>query len=593
MVGWFNPAQIFRIALQSSRAAGVISLVDEREIQSALAPPSLHDYSREQELWFDYVADLGDGFDSTYSVAFALAQESIGNGSAPAIALAGDVGTTLPRARILIMGGDEAYPAGSPENYQNRLVGPYRAALPFAEPPLHLFAIPGNHDWYDGLVAFRELFCQPGWIGAWRTQQTRSYFALALPHGWWLWATDIQLDRKIDAPQREFFLAAAQKLAAGDRVILCTAEPSWVQATLGETQPYESLSYLERNLIEPRGATLAVTLTGDRHNYARYSSAQQRHKINAGGGGAFLSGTHDLPDRIVLPKGDADAETVILQCAYPTRAKSRSIAWRTLGFIRKNPWFGGLMAVLYMLYGWLIQSASRSDLLAWPKARWPSLNPIPADSLLLWLRQAGTTFLETAGAGSSRETIHAFLAVLIRSPAVAAYSLLIIGTLVSFALSGVRRRDGSDHWKAIAVGVVHAALHLGFGLTLLILMARLNQKLAWPLSSLQSQTLLLLGMAVFGTAGGSLIMGIYLIITNRWLDLHDQEIFAAQANPNFKNFLRMHIDSSGRLHIYPLGIDKTCEWVLEPKGAPTAPWFRTKDGRPLALRLIESPLVIP
>jgi hypothetical protein len=47
-----------------------------------------------------------------------------------------------------------------------------------------LFALPGNHDWYDGLGAFDNLFCQNRdpllerngrRIGGWRCVQHRSY----------------------------------------------------------------------------------------------------------------------------------------------------------------------------------------------------------------------------------------------------------------------------------------------------------------------------------------------------------------------------------------------------------------------------------
>ncbi|MBD0259532.1 MAG: hypothetical protein ICV83_27750 [Cytophagales bacterium] len=56
--------------------------------------------------------------------------------------------------------------------------------LPWTWRPRWLFAIPGNHDWYDGLASFVKQFCQGRWVGGWRTTQTRSYFALALPHNW-------------------------------------------------------------------------------------------------------------------------------------------------------------------------------------------------------------------------------------------------------------------------------------------------------------------------------------------------------------------------------------------------------------------------
>ena len=52
-----------------------------------------------------------------------------------------------------------------------------------------------------------------------------------------------------------------------------------------------------------RGATLRLTLTGDLHHYSRYvgtGDQADRHKITAGGAGAFLSATHTLQDEIHL-----------------------------------------------------------------------------------------------------------------------------------------------------------------------------------------------------------------------------------------------------------------------------------------------------
>lgn len=46
------------------------------------------------------------------------------------------------------------------------------------------FAIPGNHDWIDGLETFmRHITCK-GWLGGWMMPQEKSYFALHLPQGW-------------------------------------------------------------------------------------------------------------------------------------------------------------------------------------------------------------------------------------------------------------------------------------------------------------------------------------------------------------------------------------------------------------------------
>jgi hypothetical protein len=40
-----------------------------------------------------------------------------------------------------------------------------------------------------------------GWIGGWLLPQEASYFAIALPHGWWLFGLDLALDHDIDMCQ--------------------------------------------------------------------------------------------------------------------------------------------------------------------------------------------------------------------------------------------------------------------------------------------------------------------------------------------------------------------------------------------------------
>ena len=186
------------------------------------------------EVWIDYVSDVGDGFDATATVAWMLAQEQ----------LVVDGGTPLPRGSVLVLGGDQVYPFASLEEYENRMLGPYRAMLPHTDAPHPLMlAIPGNHDWYDGLTAFMRVFAQarpeptaaaharglddaePGapaptagrWIGGWLTAQRRSYFAVQVRPGWWLWGLDIQLDTYIDAAADGVLQRRGPAPAAGRR----------------------------------------------------------------------------------------------------------------------------------------------------------------------------------------------------------------------------------------------------------------------------------------------------------------------------------------------------------------------------------------
>ncbi len=326
---WFSPGVLTQSGLKVGVTSVFGSFLDKRELQSSRprAVDLLVPGGDADDMWFDYVADTGDGFEATATVAHHAAQ--------PLLDVDG-LDHPLPRGRLLVLGGDEVYPAASTEGYEDRLEGPWRAALPWTPPldpddPAHprLYAVPGNHDWYDGLTGFLRMFGQGRWIGGWRTRQTRSYFAVQLPHRWWLWGVDIQSDALIDEPQLDYFeWVADEHCQPGDRVILATPVPTWTQL---ERQPeaYRNLAYFEKAVLAPRELDLRLTLAGDLHHYARYeqvnaSQVGPAQKITAGGGGAFLHPTHDLPATATIsvnPDDPRDVSTYALaDSRYPTAA---------------------------------------------------------------------------------------------------------------------------------------------------------------------------------------------------------------------------------------------------------------------------------
>ena len=171
MVGWFDPAQLLSTGIKSLVSLAVGEQSDRRIVQALASrrqeyydhtihyrdgsrgPQPAKDAVRD-ELWLDFICDTGDGWNSTYAVAYAAAQRSL------LVPLDGGP-VALPRGDVLVFGGDEVYPTPSREEYQRRLVAPYAAAFGDdapAERP-HVYAVPGNHDWYDGLSAFTRLFC--------------------------------------------------------------------------------------------------------------------------------------------------------------------------------------------------------------------------------------------------------------------------------------------------------------------------------------------------------------------------------------------------------------------------------------------------
>lgn len=142
MTKWFS----FRVLKNAAKRVILSSVfgeyADRRLIQAALDINN-EAYSpiieSKDEFWVDYVADLGDGFDSTYSIAYLLGQKEIKveGHSHP-----------LPQGQILIMGGDQVYPVADDADYRTKLLKPYSYAFPQTEAPLDkhpsLFLIPGN-----------------------------------------------------------------------------------------------------------------------------------------------------------------------------------------------------------------------------------------------------------------------------------------------------------------------------------------------------------------------------------------------------------------------------------------------------------------
>ena len=53
--------------------------------------------------------------------------------------------------------------------------------------------------------------CHKSWLGGWFLPQKRSYFALKLPNGWWVFGLDQALHGDIDVYQFKFFAELCQQ----------------------------------------------------------------------------------------------------------------------------------------------------------------------------------------------------------------------------------------------------------------------------------------------------------------------------------------------------------------------------------------------
>ncbi len=577
-VSWLAPGQLATTGLQVALADRLGAYLDKRELQQLFDQPPLEEVGGPHGFWLDFLADTGDGFHATYAIAYLLGQRQLPvKGTAP-----------LPRGQLLVMGGDQVYPIPSAEAYDDRLRGPFRAALPEVapgEPRPTIYALPGNHDWYDGLTAFFRIFAGLATtVGGWQTKQQRSYFAIRLPQNWWLFALDAQQGAHIDDPQLEYFhTVIADQFEEGDRIILCTPEPAWVEGQFTDNE-YSAVDYFMRKVIDatgqqqwlsekrpgsgatPRTMTVPLMLSGDWHHYARYESTDSvgdpRQLITSGAGGAYLYGTHRLPRTMTVPPPNMRPPKSTVERKYRLKKRfpsgSRSF-WLGLGApVRlpvRNPTFILLLGLLQCL---LLFTRQRS----------------PGGLDFGVIATGGIFFLMALFFAAGLTTHRHWGRILI---------LTVLHTLAQIRL-GRLALPVYQHFPQVDLSFWHP--HTARG--------------RW-LFHVTSVTLDvghdILRYVAYGIAAGiisAVVVAIYLIVASLF-GLNFNELFSSQRIEGYKGFLRMHIAPDGSLTIFSIGLRRVrrigpsfirWHWKADPNGAPTDPWFQPR--RKLRPHLIET-----
>jgi hypothetical protein len=577
MVGWYDPGQLLETARLTVLSLMFGDRADFRLHEAGRGGDQPFDYRAAVDskgaFWLDYVADMGDGFDSTHTVARLLgAPEQLVRKSNHA-----SNPTVLPRGRVLILGGDEVYPTPDDAAYTRRFLDPYELALPAPDtgPPPHLFAIPGNHDWYDGLGSFLKVFCRKEHIGAWQLPQQRSYFSLRLPHKCWLYGLDTQLFGDIDETQLAYF--AGQPVERGDRVIVCVPEPHWVTANL-----FACSARLPNNLVrmldhlQGQGASVPLQIAGDLHHYRRHAFAPitwkgtpaaapsgTEHLVTSGGGGAFLHPTHTLarnvrckhagtygwarlrcklsrcrlsdePARCLAvhfgrpPAEGGEVPLYPLAAEYPPAGVSWSLTAGNLTFPFKNPLFGLVTGFLYLVLSWLM----------------------PAPVGVRW--DAGLS------PGIARLFGYGF-AGLFAAPGRLLLVLLVLLGFWAFT-------DTHRPIFRVAAALVHGGTHLALALIVQSLAGALAVLVVPPTWSISQRLLEWAAVFAGGYVLGAIVMGLYLWIACAVLGRHANEAFSALRFTGYKNFLRLKIDASG-ITVHALGIERASHFGLR-RGVP-------------------------
>ncbi len=263
----------------------------------AVEPPGID----QQDFSFIVIGDTGEGDASQHvlrDVLLSVASE--------------------PQVRFVVISSDVVYPTGAMKDYEAKFW------LPFKGVTKPIYAIPGNHDWYDALEGFAATFLRPdaarasiraraeadlrvtsttdGRIEDLVHEADRLRQAYGVPTGFQrapffevqtdrfaLIAIDTGVLRSIDDEQAAWLNGALDR-AAGKFTFAIVGHPFYAgghDTTVGDDQ-FANL----KALLLRRGVSIAMA--GDTHDLEYYSDSASSgappvHYFVNGGGGAYLS----------------------------------------------------------------------------------------------------------------------------------------------------------------------------------------------------------------------------------------------------------------------------------------------------------------
>ena len=296
---------------------------------------TVRDFASQPSISFLVLADTGEGDASQYCVLPGLLKEAEGTA-------------------FMFINGDVVYPSGDAADYKDRFYRPYK------DFPGPIYAIPGNHDWYDGLNGFMRHFCDarasdkpgrsedtgalwqrvlrklvwrhPSGISDGKIEQMRalrpgpeqrqrqpgSYFAIDTGP-LLLLAIDTGVLGDIDRDQAEWLRRLSSSVPKPK--ILLTAKPLYAEGTHHPGAIEDSGETVD-DIVRAPGNRYIAAIGGDIHHYERYPVCLEDGRVIQyivnGGGGAGMQGTHTIP-RIDLP-GVREED---FRC-YPLRGDSLS-----------------------------------------------------------------------------------------------------------------------------------------------------------------------------------------------------------------------------------------------------------------------------
>src|SRR5215210_774226 len=204
-----------------------------------------------------------------------------------------------------LIASDVIYPSGRSRDYREKFYVPYRGYQ------RDIYAIPGNHDWYDELVGFMIHFCNNIYYYKGKKQtvdtqklealrrirrnkhyQPNMYFYIDTRHVR-IVCIDTGIRGRIGDKQREWLRHVSDDPEKKPKILI-SGKPIFVNGKFDE-------GLADLNAIVNR-FNYRLVIAGDTHNFQKYripvnAYGQQRvvwHLVN-GGGGAYTGRTHNIP----------------------------------------------------------------------------------------------------------------------------------------------------------------------------------------------------------------------------------------------------------------------------------------------------------
>lgn len=597
MIRWYQPAFLIstivrrliegfigQIAIQRHADATVDGAAPE-VILGVVTQFDYSDLPRDADgaFWFDYAANVGEGFSPTFAIASLMAADHVGVG-----------GHVLPRSEMLFLGGNQVSPYPNRLNYLQRFVSPYSIAhgRQGIEAKKPLFILPGAVDWFDGLNAFDQMFCNSRFgqsddnvIGAWTCPQHRSYFAVSLPNGWWVWGTDVRRSSALDIGQRLYFESVAQQLREIEgpkNIVLLIPEADWISDT-----PHEDVARVVE-MAHDAGATVRAVVAGNNQHYSRYQSASGEPQfISSGGGGAYLTATHALPRRSHYEwmrhrkthgSETPDSQGTARRATWPSTTTSVRLAINVLLFPFRHYGFSVALGILYWMYVWMFS----------------------------------TTFVNGHAVGQTLiqdPNFHWYPGIFLLVPLALATNLMLgVMTLFMWVVLYAYADGSRGAGIKAALGTLHWSAHLAMMISAYYLVSYTSFYLvdeAWPNTRDVLQTLelsssldareLLRTIVIFplimifgGAILAGFVWGAYLTLC-ALIGWHLNDAFATLAIPHYKHFLRFKVEPS-RLTIFPVGLRRAPRRWRHGRNRNGEPAI--VPSRPLNPILIEDPIVV-